>query len=66
VPVVLSEEEEDDDIGTQTPFCNTALVPQTLFVVVEDDIGTQTPFCNTALVPQTLFVVVDGLEIPKF
>ena len=68
MPVVPIEEDEDV-VGTHIPFCNTALVPQTLFVVVEDEIGTQAPFCNTALVPQTLFVVedvVDGLEIPEF
>jgi len=56
VPVVKGEDE--DVVGTQTPFCSVALVPQKPFVVVEDVVGTQTPFCSTALVPQKPFVVV--------
>ena len=50
-------------MGTQTPFCSIALVPQIPFVVVDDDVvGTQTPFCSIALVPHTL----DELDVPKF
>lgn len=44
-------EGEEDVVGTQTPFCNTELVPQKPFVVVEDVVGTQTP---------------DELDVPKF
>ena len=57
-PLVIVE----DVVGTQTPFCSIALVPQTPFVVVEDVVGTQTPFCSIALVPQTL----DEPDVPKF
>jgi len=52
----------EDVVGTQTPFCSIALVPQMPFVVVEDVVGTQTPFCSIALVPHT----VDELDVPKF
>jgi len=55
--------EDEDVVGTQTPFCSIALVPQIPFVVVDDDVvGTQTPFCSIALVPHTL----DELDVPKF
>jgi hypothetical protein len=54
--------EDEDVVGTQTPFCSIALVPQTPFVVVEDVVGTQTPFCSIALVPQ----ILDELDVPKF
>lgn len=60
MPAVKGEDE--DVVGTHTPFCSISLVPQTPFVVVEDVVGTQTPFCSIALVPQTL----DELDVPKF
>ena len=52
----------DDVVGTHTPFCSVALVPQMPFVVVDDVVGTHTPFCSVALVPHTL----DELDVPEF